>query len=135
MRFSRAYVVNQMVESKQHQLSTVFHALSDPTRRSILRKLHRGEQTVGEIASAYPMSLAAVSKHLKVLDAARLTSRERRGACRVVRLRADGLRAASDWLAYYERFWTQQIDALQIYLEGEDHAHRNPTDASRSRRK
>ena len=124
-----------MVELKQKRLDTVFHALSDPTRRSILRRLRRGEQTVGEVARTYPMSLAAVSKHLKVLDTARLTTRERRGTSQVIRLRAEGLRAAGDWIAYYERFWTQQLNALQTYLEGEDHANRDSTDTGSSRRK
>jgi DNA-binding transcriptional ArsR family regulator len=65
------------------------------------------------------MSLAAVSKHLKVLEAAELIARERRGSFQIVRLRANGLRPAEEWLAYYEQFWSAQLDALQTYLEGE----------------
>ena len=110
-----------MDEREQERLDSIFHALSDPTRRSILRDLAEGEKTVGAIAEPYSMSLAAVSKHLQVLDRARLISRMRRGNFQVVRLNAPNLQPAEQWLAYYERFWTQQLDALQTYLEGENH--------------
>jgi DNA-binding transcriptional ArsR family regulator len=66
------------------------------------------------------MSLAAVSKHLKVLESAELIARERRGSFQIVRLNAATLRPAEEWLAYYEKFWTRQLDALQTYLEGEE---------------
>ncbi len=95
----------------------MFHALSDATRRAILRDLTLADKTVGEIAKPYPMSLAAVSKHLQVLERAELIRRERRGNFQVVHLKAESLRAAQDWLAYYENFWTAQLDALQLHLE------------------
>ena len=66
------------------------------------------------------MSLAAVSKHLKVLEAAELIARERRGSFQIVRLHAKGLRPADEWLAYYEAFWSTQLDRLQTHLEGTD---------------
>lgn len=75
---------------------------------------------MGEIAKPYPVSLAAVSKHLKVLEAAELIEREKRGSFQMVRLNAKTLRSAEQWLAYYEKFWSGQLDALQAYLEGED---------------
>jgi len=109
-----------MVESKQSGLDLIFHALSDSTRRSILRTVSQKEATVGEIAKLYPMSLNAVSKHLKVLDAASLIKRERRGSFQIVRLNPDKLWPAQEWLAYYEQFWTRRMDALQTYLEGEN---------------
>lgn len=98
-------------------LDSVFHALADSTRRAILREVTRREMTVGEIAQPYAMSLAAVSKHLDVLERASLIRRERRGSCRMVRLNPKPLRAAQDWLAYYERFWSENLDALQAHLE------------------
>ncbi len=66
------------------------------------------------------MSLAAVSKHLNVLEAAELIARERRGSFQIVRLNAKSLKPAEEWLAYYETFWNRQLDALQTYLEGEE---------------
>src|ERR1700742_3595647 len=109
-----------MVESGAAHLDLIFHALSDATRRSILRDIALKEKTVGEIAKPYPVSLAAVSKHLKVLEAAELIEREKRGSFQMVRLNAKTLRSAEQWLAYYEKFWSSQLDALQTYLEGED---------------
>ena len=73
---------------------------------------------MGEIAKPYLMSLAAVSKHLKVLEAAELIARERRGSFQIVRLNAASLRPADEWLAYYEKFWSTQLDRLQSHLEG-----------------
>jgi DNA-binding transcriptional ArsR family regulator len=109
-----------MVEpSNAAALDSVFHALADSTRRSILRDITRAEKTVGEIAQPYSMSLAAVSKHLDVLERASLIRRERKGSCRMVRLNPDRLRAAQEWLAYYERFWTNSLDRLQSLLESE----------------
>ncbi len=63
------------------------------------------------------MSLAAVSKHLQVLERARLIERERKGTFRMVRLKPETLQAAKDWLAYYETFWTDRLDSLQKHLE------------------
>lgn len=109
-----------MVESRiaVPQLDQVFHALADHTRRSILRDITRHEKTVGEIAEPYSMSLAAVSKHLDVLERAALIHRERRGSCRMVRLNPKPLEAAQDWLAFYEQFWSNNLDRLQDLLEG-----------------
>jgi DNA-binding transcriptional ArsR family regulator len=101
------------------QLSSIFHALSDATRRSILQDIARKEKTVGELAKPYRMSLAAVSKHLKVLESADLIAREKRGSFQIVRLNATPLRSAGQWLAHYEKFWNRQLDALQNYIEGE----------------
>lgn len=110
-----------MVELEEHGLDLVFQALSDRTRRKILRSLTVDARSVGEIAKPFSISLAGVSKHLKVLEAAKLVTRERRGTTQLVRLNAAAMRPAEAWLAYYERFWTQQMDALQTYLEGADH--------------
>jgi len=106
-----------MVKSSAARLDSVFHALADATRRSILRDVATREKTVGEVAKPYRLTLAAVSKHLNVLESAELIARERRGSFQIVRLKAQNLRPAEEWLAWYDRFWTRQIDALQNYLE------------------
>lgn len=108
-----------MVNSSPAQLDSIFHALADSTRRSILHDVARREKTVGEIARPYRMSLAAVSKHLKVLESADLIAREKRGSFQIVRLNAAPLRSAEQWLAHYQKFWTRQLDALQEFIEGE----------------
>jgi len=107
-----------MVESSQATLDSVFHALSDSTRRAILRDVSRKEKTVGEIAEPYRMSLAAVSKHLQVLEKADLIRSEKKGTYRMVHLKPDNLRSAQKWLAWYERFWKTRLDELQKHLEG-----------------
>ncbi len=111
-----------MVKSLHHdeasQLDAVFHALSDATRRAILRDVAAREKTVGEIAQPYRVSLAAVSKHLKVLEKARLINRQKRGSFQFVRVNAAPMKEAERWLSYYEKFWNQQLDALtQLFKE------------------
>ena len=106
-----------MVELPQAHLDTLFHALADTTRRAILRDLSHREKTVGEIAQPYTMSLAAVSKHLKVLEAAELIERQRRGSFQVVRLNARSLKPATEWLAFYDKFWNSALDRLQAHIE------------------
>jgi DNA-binding transcriptional ArsR family regulator len=106
-----------MVESSPAALDAVFHALSDATRRAILRDLTAADKTVGEIARPYQMSLAAVSKHLQVLEDAELIRREKQGSYRMVHLKPDRLRSAHEWIASYERFWKDRLDSLQNYLE------------------
>jgi DNA-binding transcriptional ArsR family regulator len=110
-----------MVEltSPSAPLDSIFHALADSTRRAILRDISRSEKTVGEIAQPYSMSLAAVSKHLDVLERASLIRRERRGNCRMVRLNPKPLHAAQAWLAFYEAFWSSSLDRLQRHLEAD----------------
>src|ERR1700741_805442 len=108
-----------MVKSNAARLDSIFHALADSTRRSILRDISAREKTVGEIAKPYRISLAAVSKHLKVLESAELIARARRGSFQIVRLNPAALKPAEQWLAYYEKFWTTQLDALERHFEGE----------------
>ena len=98
-------------------LSATFAALADPTRRAILARLAKGEASVGELGAPFAMSGPAVTKHLKVLERAGLISRSRTAQQRPARLEADALRAASDWLAEYSRFWEGQFDRLDLYLK------------------
>jgi DNA-binding transcriptional ArsR family regulator len=95
------------------RLDSVFHALADTTRRAILRDISSREKTVGEIAEPYRMSLAAVSKHLKVLERAGLVSREKRGSFQYVRTNAGPMQEAQQWISYYEQFWSEQLNRLE----------------------
>ena len=94
------------------QLSTTFQALADPTRRAILARLSRGEATVNELAEPFPMSVQAVSKHLKVLERAGLIARGRTAQLRPSWIQADALREAADWLDGYREFWDESFDRL-----------------------
>ena len=97
-------------------LDSAFAALSDPTRRAILARLALGETSVTELAKPFAMSLPAVSKHLKVLERAGLIARGRAAQWRPCRLEATPLKAATDWLEDYRRFWEQSLDRLDDYL-------------------
>ena len=99
------------------RLSSTLAALADPTRRGLLARLATGDATVGELAAPYDMSLAAVSKHLKVLETAGLISRGREAQWRPCHLEAAPLRAASEWLEDYRRFWDRNLDSLGLYLK------------------
>jgi DNA-binding transcriptional ArsR family regulator len=98
------------------QLTTTFSALADPTRRAILARLAEGEATVNELAEPFPMTVQAVSKHLKVLERAGLIARGRSAQLRPSRLRGDALKEASDWLAGYRGFWEGSFDRLGDHL-------------------
>lgn len=105
-----------MVELHAQQIDTVFHALSDATRRRMLRELSGGERTVSQLAEPHEMSLAAASKHIKVLEGAGLIRREIQGRTHLCRLEAEPLATAHQWLAFYERFWTNRLDILERLL-------------------
>ncbi len=121
---ARWQTFNLMVELHAPQLDTVFHALGDATRRRMLRDLTGGERTVGQLAEPFAMSLAAASKHIKTLESAGLIRREVRGRTHVCRLEPGPLASAHAWLGFYERFWTDRLDALERLLREE--ASRTP---------
>jgi DNA-binding transcriptional ArsR family regulator len=100
------------------ELSVVFGALADPTRRAILGRLTRGDATVAELAEPFAMSQPAVSRHLKVLEQAGLISRRRRATARLSHLEAAPLRVATGWLADYREYWEASFDRLET-LAGE----------------
>jgi len=97
-------------------LSTTFAALADPTRRAILDHLSEGEATVNELAEPFPISVQAISHHLKVLEGAGLIRRTRAGQRRPSRLRGDALRDASGYLESYRRFWSGGFDRIDARL-------------------
>jgi DNA-binding transcriptional ArsR family regulator len=98
------------------ELSTTFAALADPTRRAILARLAEGEATVNELAEPFPITVQAVSKHLKVLERAGLIERSRSAQLRPARLRGDRLEDALAWLEAYGRFWQGSFDRLDERL-------------------
>jgi DNA-binding transcriptional ArsR family regulator len=97
-------------------LSVTLSALADPTRRGILARLATGEATVTELAAPFDMSLAAVSKHLKVLEGAGLISRGKDAQYRPCKLEAGPLRDVAGWLESYRKFWEESLDQLEVYL-------------------
>ena len=111
--------VNSMVNQINPELSATFAALSDPTRRAILDRLGKHPYTVSELAEPFPISLPAISKHLRVLERAGLISREREGRTQVCRLRAEPMRRASEWLERYRTFWESRLEALEAHLKGD----------------
>ncbi len=102
---------------RQDALSTTFAALADPTRRAILERLAHDPASVGELAAPFEISLPAVSRHLKVLEGARLIRREKAAQWRRCRLQATPLREVTLWLVQYRRFWEERLDSLAAYLE------------------
>jgi DNA-binding transcriptional ArsR family regulator len=97
-------------------LDAAFSALSDPTRRAIVARLAESERTVGELAWPLPMSLPAVSKHLRVLEGAGLVARRREGRTVRMRLVPAALAPAQDWIARHRAFWQARFEALAEYL-------------------
>lgn len=99
------------------QLSRIFKALADPTRRAILERLSQGEAGVSELAEPFEMSLPAVSKHLKVLEQAGLITRGRDAQWRPCRLEAEPLKNVDAWMTPYRQFWEESFDRLDDYLQ------------------
>ena len=99
------------------QLTSTFAALADPTRRAILARLAEGEATVNELAQPFPITIQAVSKHLKVLERAGLITRGRSAQLRPSRLQGAPLEEAVDWLEKYRAFWQGSFDRLDERLQ------------------
>lgn len=114
-------IVNHMVEYNE-SLDVTFRALADPTRRAMLQRLASGPQRVSELAEPFEMSLAAASKHIRSLEAAGLVERHISGRSHICNLRANGMRAAMEWLCFYERFWNDGLDRLNDALASENTA-------------
>ena len=108
-------------------LSTTFAALADPTRRAILTRLSRGESSVTELARPFKMSMPGISKHLKVLERAKLIERGREAQWRPCKLKAKPLKDVADWVEHYRRFWDESFDRLEQYLnemQAKERGHR-----------
>lgn len=101
----------------QDRLTSTFQALADPTRRAILARLSQGEASVTELAAPFSMSMPAISKHLKVLERAKLISRGKEAQWRPCKLEAAPLEAASNWVEQYRAMWEARFDRLDAYLK------------------
>lgn len=99
------------------QLSNTFAALADPTRRAILARLASGETTVNELSKPFELSQPAITKHLKVLERAKLISRSRAAQTRPAKLEPEALKQAAAWLEEYKQFWEASFDRLDEYLK------------------
>lgn len=98
-------------------LSQTLSALADPTRRAILARLSQGEATVSELAEPFDISLPAISRHLKVLEAAGLISRGREAQWRPCHLEAEPLKQVDAWIGRYRHFWEGSFDRMDAYLQ------------------
>lgn len=109
-------MLNHMVEYEPELLDAVFHALADPTRRAMLQRLAEGERSVGELAAPFDMSLAAASKHIRVLERAGLVRRSVRGRTHLCSIDAQPMHGGLEWMRHYERFWNRRLDDLEQAL-------------------
>jgi DNA-binding transcriptional ArsR family regulator len=116
----------QHASIRSRDLDATFAALADPTRRAILARLARGDAVVGDLARPFAISLPAVSRHLRVLERARLIERRVDAQWRVCRLRPQPLRTAASWIDEYRRFWEQRLDDLAALLEAPSQPERQP---------
>ena len=106
-----------MVKYSEDRLDSTFAALADRTRRGILRRLSKGPASMGELARPFGVSWPAVTKHVKVLERARLVRREQDGRIHRMHLEAAPMRAARSWIDQYRQFWEGQFDALERFLD------------------
>ena len=113
-------LINQLDDNV---LTATFAALADPTRRAILARLADGEATVNDLAEPFPVSVQAISKHLKVLERAGLITRGRDAQLRPSRLHGASLREAADWLEQYRPFWDESFDRLDQRLRAKGRTH------------
>ena len=109
-----------------------FQALADPTRRAVLDLLRRGSQPAGQIASAFPVSRPAISKHLRLLRRAHLVREHREGRHRVYQLNPEPLRAVDSWIEQYRVFWAASLNNLKAFVEAE---HERETEAASRKHK
>jgi DNA-binding transcriptional ArsR family regulator len=121
-------------ELNDRVLDSTFAALADPTRRAILARLARGAASVGELAEPFEFALPTISRHLKVLERARLIEKRRDASRRQCRLRPEALRQASRWIDTYTSFWEATLDSLAEFAEREQTGHVRHAPRSRRRK-
>ena len=125
-------IINGMVNDSSEQLTTVFLALADPTRRAILERLVHGEASGTELARPFSISVPAISKHLRVLKNADLILHRKDGRTHRFRLAARPMREAAAWLEQYRQFWEAQFDSLETYLLATSEEEQDVDDTSRT---
>jgi len=106
-----------MVNILSSDLDDLFYALSDPTRRQILKMLNEGTHTVGALSDPFKMSLQAISKHIKILEKAKLLNRKKIGRIHECSLNPEALRTAEECIQFYTQFWNEHLDAFAENLE------------------
>ncbi|MEH7123133.1 metalloregulator ArsR/SmtB family transcription factor [Bacillus sp. JJ1532] len=109
-------IFNYMVNHNNDHLNKIFHALADSTRREMVHMMAQKERTVSELAEPFDMSLAGISKHIKVLEGAKLVERSVNGRTHICRLNTKSLSQAKEWLQFYEKFWSNRFDLLESEL-------------------
>lgn len=109
-------IFNLMVDNKSAALDDVFVAMADETRRAILARLSQSEARVTEIAGDFPISLNAVSKHIKILERAGLVLRTVNGREHILSLNAAPMADAMEWMSYYQQFWDDRLKALEAFV-------------------
>ncbi len=106
-----------MVNIQSSELDQLFYALSDPTRRQILKMLHDGVHTIGALSEPFEISLAAISKHVKILENANLLNRKKLGRIHECSLNPEALKTAEECIQFYTHFWNDRLDNLANQLE------------------
>ncbi len=119
-----------MVNNSSEQLTTIFFALADPTRRAILEHLAHGEASGTELARPFSISVPAISKHLRVLEHADLILHRKDGRTHRFRLAARPMKEAAAWLEHYRQFWDAQFDSLETYLLATSEEEQDTDDSS-----
>jgi DNA-binding transcriptional ArsR family regulator len=109
-----------MQTATNENLDRIFQALADTTRRTMLRQVAKGERTVSQLAAPHELTLAAISKHLKVLESAGLIKRRKSGSFQMITLNPEALKSAEHWLGYYEKFWSSRMNSLKGLLENNE---------------
>ena len=117
-----------MVKSELYDLNLLFQALADPTRRSLINMLSGKTMTVSELAEPFEMSLAAVSKHLKVLERAKLIQRKKQGSHYYMSFNAEAMMLADQWLGQYRGFWDDHLESLRVFLEQSEYINNESND-------
>jgi DNA-binding transcriptional ArsR family regulator len=116
---ARGQSARRREDADDERLDRIFHALANPTRRAMLRRLASGPAKVTELAAPFDMSLPSASKNLKVLEAAGLISREVTGRVHTCMLDPETLREADAWMNFYRAFWSGTLESLAAYVEGD----------------
>lgn len=111
--------VAEVPTAKTDPLDQVFMALADQTRRSLVHRLAQGEMTMSQLAEGFDMSLAAISKHVKVLEVAKLVKRRKEGRIHYIQLVPEQLTGALDWISVYRYFWQQRMESLSDFIEND----------------
>lgn len=108
------------MEDRPKVIDKVFSALADGNRRKIIELLHEKDATLSELAEYFPFSAQALSKHIKILESARILSKQSKGKFRIITLNRDPLKASLEWISYYSRFWNESFDKLEEMIDQEN---------------